>query len=76
MYYSFNESNYATPFGTINTDNFKYLDINNVNAGVANRGDMHWDIFGNNNNNQNSTYEVPKGSGKHSSYISALWIGV
>lgn len=75
MYYSFNESNYATPFGTINTDNFKYLDINNVNAGVANRGDMHWDIFGNNNNNQNSTYEVPKGSGKHSSYISALWIG-
>ncbi len=74
MFYNFSEINYSTPLGPITAKNFNFLDINNVNAGIANRGDMHWDIF------QNSyqiypSYEVPKGSGKHSNSISALWIG-
>jgi hypothetical protein len=32
---------------------------------------MHWDIGG----ISNALYEVPKGSGKHSNFASALWIG-
>ena len=75
MYYSFNETNYNIPLGPINANNFKNLDVNNVNAGIANRGDMHWDVIGNSFLNQNPSYEVPKGSGKHTNFVSALWIG-
>ena len=71
VYSGFAESNYTMPLGAINVDNFKTLDINNVKAGIANRSDMHWDIGG----TQNAMYEVPKGSGKHSNFASALWIG-
>ncbi len=71
MYYKFNETNYTMPLGTININNFKTLDVNNVKAGIANRGDMHWDAGG----QGNAMYEVPKGSGKHSNFASALWIG-
>lgn len=49
-------------------DNYKHLDINDVKALMLNRGDMHWDL-------SNAGYEVPKGSGKHSVFASALWIG-
>jgi len=71
IYYSLNPANNSIPFGTINTNNFKTLDINNVKAGIANRSDMHWDIGG----TQNAMYEVPKGSGVNSNFASGLWIG-
>ena len=71
MYYSFDKTNYLSPLGTVNSNNFKTLDINNVKAGISNRSDMHWDIGG----SGNAAYEVPKGSGKHSNFASALWIG-
>lgn len=71
MYYSFNKINYTTQLGIINSTNFKTLDINNVKAGIANRSDMHWDVEG----SGDPLYEVPKGSGKHSNFASALWIG-
>lgn len=71
MYYSFDKTNYLSPLGAVNSNNFKTLDINNVKAGISNRSDMHWDIGG----SGNAAYEVPKGSGKHSNFASALWIG-
>lgn len=71
MYVEFNELNYSTLLGSVNVNNFKTLDINNVKAGIANRSDMHWDVGG----IGNALYEVPKGSGKHSNFASALWIG-
>lgn len=71
VYTGFNESNYAMPLGAVNVNNFKTLDINNVRAGIANRGDMHWNVGG----NGEALYEVPKGSGKSSNFTSALWIG-
>ncbi len=71
MYDSFNSTAYSVPFGSVNTNNFKALDINNVKAGIANRGDMHWNVGG----GGNALYEVPKGSGKNSNHASALWIG-
>lgn len=73
--FSFNPSNYKTTFQGpgqgVNYKNFKYLDINRVRAGIANRGDMFWDIGG----TGNARYEVPKGSGTHSGFNTALWIG-
>ncbi len=71
MYYSFDKTNYISPLGSVNSNNFKTLDINNVKAGISNRSDMHWDMGG----AGNAAYEVPKGSGKHSNFASALWIG-
>lgn len=71
IFYSFDKTNYTTPLGPVNVNNFKTLDINNVKAGIANRGDMHWDIGG----QGNAMYEVPKGSGISSNFASALWIG-
>jgi hypothetical protein len=71
VYTVFNKNGYTSTLGTINNNNFKPLDINNVRAGIANRGDMHWDAGG----TGNALYEVPKGSGKHSNFASALWIG-
>jgi hypothetical protein len=71
IYHEFNETNYTMPFGTVNSDNFKTLDINNVRAGIANRSDMHWDVGG----LGTAMYEVPKGRGINSSFASALWIG-
>ena len=71
MYHTFDKTNYITQLGVVNSNNFKTLDINNVRAGIANRGDMHWNVGG----NGNGLYEVPKGSGKNSNFASALWIG-
>lgn len=44
------------------------LDINNVKTTILNGGDMWWDL-------NNGRYEIPKGSGKHSMFAGALWIG-
>lgn len=69
MIFSFDFSQYTNfhSWGVTNS-NFKYLDINNVKAAMLNRGDMHWNLV-------NGSYEVPKDSGKHSVFASALWIG-
>ena len=45
------------------------LDVNNVRTLILTGGDMWWDL------NSNPRYEVPKGSNKHSSFASSLWIG-
>jgi hypothetical protein len=45
------------------------LDINNVRAKMLNGGDMWWDLL------QQVGYEIPKGSGIHTSLASAFWIG-
>ncbi len=56
--------NCEPPTATIN------LEINNVRAKLLNGGDMFWDIFGQGNN----CYEIPKNSGRHSSFTAALWL--
>jgi hypothetical protein len=47
----------------------KDLDINNVRCPVWINGDMWWDLSG------TALYEVPVGSGKHSLFAGAIWIG-
>ena len=71
VFYSFNLSNYTAPINAVTVDNFKTLDINNVRAGITNRGDMHWDLGG----AKNALYEVPKGSKRSTNFATALWIG-
>jgi hypothetical protein len=44
------------------------LNINNVRATILGGGDMWWDL-------NTARYEVPKGSGKHSMFAGALWLG-
>ena len=44
------------------------LDINNVRTTIMNGGDMWWNL-------SDGRYEIPKGSGKHSMFAGALWIG-
>ena len=44
------------------------LNINNVRATILGGGDMWWNL-------DNGQYEVPQGSGKHSMFAGALWIG-
>lgn len=48
---------------------YDFLDGNQVNAQMHNGPDHFWDFV------QNASYEVPKGSGKHSAFASSLWIG-
>lgn len=44
------------------------LDINNVRTTILSGGDMWWDLI-------SAQYEIPKGSGVHSLFSGALWIG-
>jgi PKD repeat protein len=44
------------------------LDINNVRAMIQNGGDMWWNF-------RVAQYEIPKGSGIHSMFAGAVWIG-
>lgn len=46
------------------------LDVNNVRTRLMVGGDMWWDIP-----NSYASYEVPKGSKKHSLFCGSLWIG-
>ena len=48
------------------------LDINNIHAGFSAYGQHFWDFQ---TENQFLKFEVPKGSGKHSIFSNALWIG-
>jgi hypothetical protein len=45
------------------------LDINNVRCPIWINGDMWWDLVG------EALYEIPVGSGKHSMFSGAIWIG-
>ncbi len=45
------------------------LAVNNVRTTILISGDMWWDL------QNNPKYEIPKGSGKHSLFAGALWIG-
>ncbi len=78
--HSFDYTNYSiySTFGLgsgMTKDNFKFLDYNRVEAGLANRGDMWWDYAG----SGNALYEVPKTSlpygSPNSAFAAALWIG-
>jgi hypothetical protein len=51
-------------------NNFQYLDINNVKAGVSGNGILHRDP-----STQGPSCEVPKFSGKHSDDFATLWFG-
>ncbi len=59
----------AAPAGCTCSTSIADLDIGNVRAPIFINGDMWWDLIG------NARYEVPKGSGKHSLFAGALWIG-
>ena len=54
-----------TAFNTI-----EYLDINNIKSGILLHGDMWWDPA-----TLQPSCEFPKGSGKHLSQATSLWIG-
>ena len=45
------------------------LEINNVRARIHSGGDMWWDLSG------YPKYEIPKGSGSHSIFAGAIWMG-
>jgi hypothetical protein len=66
--YFANLAGYVPQLGGSTLHNFRYLDGNDVRAGINVGGDMHWDYT-------NPKYEVPKGSGKHSVFASSFWIG-
>ncbi len=70
---SFNYLNYTqtNPLQNYSNQYCAFLDINQVNAEILNRGDMFWDIFG----STNARYEVPKGTGRNAQFAAALWIG-
>lgn len=55
-------------FTNITQDKIQYLDINNVKAACNPGADIHGD-------GTHPMYEVPKGSGKHTTFKSAFWIG-
>ncbi len=64
----FNPANYYGLGLGVTGDNYKKLDVNDVNAGILDRGDMHWNL-------NSASYETPKGSGVSSVFCSALWMG-
>ncbi|MEA1874592.1 MAG: hypothetical protein U9N51_09230 [Bacteroidota bacterium] len=45
------------------------LHVNNVRARIHSGGDMWWDLWG------KPKYEIPKGSGSHSIFAGAIWMG-
>ena len=47
-----------------------FLELNNVKALIYTGGDMWWNIA-----TTNASYEVPKGSGKHSLFVGGVWVG-
>ncbi len=51
-------------------NNFGYLDINQIKAGVNSQGILHCAP-----SSYDPSYEVPKGGGKHSSAFTNLWFG-
>lgn len=66
--YSFDANSYTGKTLVPYPPSMKFLDINEVNTMILNRGDMHWDLA-------NAKYEVPKCSGINSVFASAIWMG-
>lgn len=64
----FDGNNYHAVSNTVTINNVKFLDVNQISTAILNRGDMHWNTW-------SAQYEVPKGGGAHSIFMSALWIG-
>ena len=60
---------FASITGISQNTTYDSLDINNINARINNNGNLFWDL------SDFSKFEVPKGSGKHSVFCAALWIG-
>lgn len=50
--------------------NFRYLDINQVKAGIGSHGNLHANPAGG-----DPSYEVPKGGGVHANAFTNLWFG-
>lgn len=75
QFYAFDMANHTLSLDNITHDNMKNLDINNVVAAIANRGEMHWNYIGYVYGQEKERYEVPKGKGTHSNCVSSLWIG-
>src|SRR3954464_7950639 len=48
-----------------------FLDKNQVKANICTNNDKFWDI----NGTQNHSYEVPKGSLRHTQFANSIWIG-
>ncbi len=67
---SFNYLSYtgSALLSPISQSGYNILDINMVKAGILDRGDLLWTLT-------NSSYEVPKGSGRNAIFASSLWIG-
>lgn len=55
--------------GCLPAASYTFLEINNVRTRINTGGDMWWDLSG------DPTYEIPKGSRKHSMFSASLWIG-
>lgn len=69
---SFNPTQSIGSYNLISNQNIsggKILSGNLVTATIYNRGDMFWDLM------NDSKYEVPRCSGIHSNFTSALWMG-
>src|SRR3954464_10620874 len=47
-----------------------FLDKNQVKANICTNNDKFWDI----NGTQNHSYEVPKGSLRHTQFANSIWI--
>ncbi|MEZ5047302.1 MAG: T9SS type A sorting domain-containing protein [Chitinophagaceae bacterium] len=56
-------------YGYSQSTTIEYLDINNVRAGILSQGDMFHDPI-----TLASSYEFPKGTGKHSNFALGLWV--
>jgi len=67
--YYFYLDNYQNFMAGYTDDNFKYLDRNQVRAGVRSYGSLFWDGQG------KASYEVPLGNDTHSLFATSLWIG-
>ena len=64
----FNPQSYQSYGRGFTAQNLRKLNVNEVSANLLTQGDMHWTLAA-------AGYEVPKGSGKHAVFTSALWIG-
>src|SRR4051812_19775567 len=49
----------------------RYLDKNQVKTIIWEVNDKFWNMYG----DQNRSYEVPAGSGKHCMFANSIWIG-
>lgn len=68
---SLNYQNYIGTTLLSQIQGYNTLDVNEVRAGLLNRGDMFWSP----SYYADARYEVPKNSGRNAAFASALWIG-